>query len=107
VVLMLSFPPGGASGQMLCGLLAIPTRTLKRWRTWARLRFGCWLERAGFPVGRMVNLQIRCGRLVIEAEPERVPAAELLERIARVSEDGSPKRELDAHVRRLKRDRID
>ena len=39
VVLMLSSPPGGASGQMLCDLLAIPTRTLKRWRTWWRRDF--------------------------------------------------------------------
>jgi hypothetical protein len=36
---MLSSPPGGASGQALCDLLSIPTRTLKRWRTWWREDF--------------------------------------------------------------------
>jgi hypothetical protein len=39
VVLMLASPPGGASGQALCDLLRIPTRTLKRWRTWWREDF--------------------------------------------------------------------
>ena len=39
VVLMLASPPGGASGQVLCDLLSIPTRTLKRWRTWWREDF--------------------------------------------------------------------
>jgi hypothetical protein len=39
VVLMLTSPPGGASGQALCNLLSIPTRTLKRWRTWWREYF--------------------------------------------------------------------
>lgn len=67
---------------------------------------GAWLERAGFPIGRMVKVRVSSGRLLIEAQPERVPAAEVLERIARVSEGGLPKRELDALVRRLKRDRI-
>jgi hypothetical protein len=32
-------PPGGASGQALCYLFSIPTRTLKRWRTWWREDF--------------------------------------------------------------------
>ena len=69
---------------------------------------GAWLERAGFAVGAPVKLHVSRGRLVIEAaEPERVPKAEVLERIARVSEGGLPKRELDALVRRLKQDRID
>ena len=69
---------------------------------------GAWLERAGFLVGRMVEVNVSFGRLVIETvEPERVPKAEVLERIARVSEGGLPKREFDALVRRLKRDRID
>ena len=68
---------------------------------------GAWLERAGFLVGRTVKVCVSSGRLVIEAGPERVPTAEVLERIARVSEDGLPKRELDALVQRLKRDRID
>ena len=69
---------------------------------------GAWLERAGFLAGRMVKVHVSFGRLVIEtAEPERVPKAEVLERIARVSEDGLPKRELDALVRHLERNRID
>jgi Toxin SymE, type I toxin-antitoxin system len=69
---------------------------------------GRWLERAGFTVGRIVKVHVNCGRLVIEpTEPERVPQTEALERIAQVSEGGLPKRELDAFVRRLKRDRID
>jgi hypothetical protein len=69
---------------------------------------GAWLERAGFLVGRMVKVHVSSGQLVIEAaEPERVSKAEVLERIARVSEGGLPKRELDAFVRHLKRNRID
>ena len=39
VVLMLSSPPGSCSGQALCDLLSIPSRTLKRWRTWWRKDF--------------------------------------------------------------------
>ncbi len=39
VVLMLASPPGGASGQKLCDLFSIPTRTLKRWRRWWREDF--------------------------------------------------------------------
>ena len=69
---------------------------------------GAWLERAGFLVGRTVKVHVSFGRLVIEtAEPERVPKAEVLERIARVSEGGLPKRDLDALVRHLERNRID
>ena len=69
---------------------------------------GAWLERAGFAIGAPVKVHVSRGRLVIEAaEPERVPQAEILENIARVSEGGLPKRELDALVRHLKRDRID
>jgi hypothetical protein len=41
VVLMLASPPGGASEQALCDLFSIPTRTLKRWRTWWREDFPC------------------------------------------------------------------
>jgi hypothetical protein len=41
VVLMLVSPPGGASGQALCDLFGIPTRTLKRWRTWWQEDFPC------------------------------------------------------------------
>jgi hypothetical protein len=39
VVLMLRSPAGAASGQVLCELLSIPARTLKRWRTWWREDF--------------------------------------------------------------------
>jgi hypothetical protein len=39
VVLMLRSPPRSGSGQELCGLLRIPARTLKRWRTWRREDF--------------------------------------------------------------------
>ena len=42
--------------------------------------------------GRMVKVHVSFGRLVIETiEPERVPKAEVLESIARVSEGGLPK----------------
>ena len=69
---------------------------------------GAWLEHAGFAIGVPVKVHVSRGRLVIEAaESERVPQAEVLESIARVSEGGLPKRELDAFVRRLKQDRID
>jgi hypothetical protein len=69
---------------------------------------GAWLERAGFAIGVPVKVQVSRGRLVIEAvESERVPKAEVLERIARVSEGGLPKHELDALLRHLKRNRID
>jgi hypothetical protein len=69
---------------------------------------GAWLERAGFAIGVPVKVHVSPGRLIIEGdESERVPQAEVLEKIARVSEGGLPKRELDALVRHLKRDRID
>ena len=69
---------------------------------------GAWLERAGFSVGVPVKVHVSPGRLVIEAaEPERASKSEVLESIARVSEGGLPKRDLDALVRRLKQDRID
>ena len=55
-----------------------------------------------------VKVHVSRGRLDIEAvESERVPKAEVLERIARISEGGLPKHELDALVQHLKRDRID
>jgi hypothetical protein len=34
VVLTLVSPPGGAAARQLCDLLAIPARTLQRWRAW-------------------------------------------------------------------------
>jgi len=39
VVFMLGSAPGSASGRQLCGLLSIPARTLKRWRSWWREDF--------------------------------------------------------------------
>jgi len=69
---------------------------------------GRWLQRAGFQVGVPVKVHVSRGRLVIEADRDRaVPQAEILARIARVAEGGLSKRELDALIRRLKRDRID
>ena len=48
---------------------------------------GAWLERAGFETGAPVKVHVSRGRLVIEAaEPERIPKADILKRIARVSE---------------------
>lgn len=65
---------------------------------------GAWMKRAGFTIGRSVTIQVSEGRLVIElAEPERVPQAEVLAKIARVAEGGLPKRDWDRFVRYLKR----
>jgi len=67
---------------------------------------GAWLKRAGFGVGVPVTVRVSARRLVIEAaEPERVPQAEVLAKIARVAEGGLPKRDLDRFVRYLKRGR--
>ena len=65
---------------------------------------GAWLKRAGFAIGVPVTVRVSAGRLVIEAaEPERVPQAEVLAKIARVAEGGLRKRDLDRFVRYLKR----
>ena len=65
---------------------------------------GAWLKRAGFAIGVPVMVRVSAGRLVIDAsEPERVPQAEVLAKIARVAEGGLPKRDLDRFVRYLKR----
>ena len=65
---------------------------------------GGWLNRAGFAVGVPVSVRVSTGRLVIEvAGPERVSQAEVLAKIARVAEDGLPKRDWDRFVRYLKR----
>ena len=70
-----------------------------------RLR-GTWLKRAGFAIGVPVTVRVSEGRLVIEvAEPEHMSQAEVLTAIARVADDGLPKREVDALVRQLKRRR--
>jgi hypothetical protein len=69
---------------------------------------GAWLGDAGFAIGVPVKVHVSRGRLIIEAaESERIPQAEVLQSIARVSEGGLPKRELDTLVRRLRRNRID
>ena len=41
VVLMLVSPPGASPGQTLCDLLAIPERTVSRWRSWWSRDFVC------------------------------------------------------------------
>ena len=70
-----------------------------------RLR-GAWLKRAGFAVGVQASVRVSTGRLVIEvAEPERVSQAEVLAKIARVSEGGLPKRDWDRFVAQLRRGR--
>ena len=68
---------------------------------------GRWLQRAGFHVGVPVKVHVSRGRLVIEADRDRVPQDEVLARIAQVSEGGLSKRDLDALIRHLKRERID
>lgn len=68
---------------------------------------GRWLQRAGFRVGVPVKVHVSRGRLVIEADRDRALQDEVLARIAQVTEDGLSKRDLDALIRRLKRDRIE
>jgi hypothetical protein len=68
---------------------------------------GRWLQRAGFHAGVPVKVHASRGRLVIEADRDRAPRDEVLARIAQVAEGGLPQRDLDALIRRLKRDRID
>ena len=68
---------------------------------------GRWLQRAGFHVGVPVKVHVSRGRLVIERDRDSVPQDEILARIAQVTERGLSKRELDALIRRLKRDRIE
>lgn len=68
---------------------------------------GRWLQRAGFHAGVPVKVHVSRGRLVIERDHDRAPQGEVLTRIAQVTEGGLPKRDLDALIRRLKRDRIE
>ena len=68
---------------------------------------GGWLQRAGFHVGVPVKIHVSGGRLVIERDRDSVPQDEILARIAQFTERGLSKRELDALIRRLKRDRIE
>ncbi len=65
---------------------------------------GAWLKRAGFAVGALVTVRVSTGRLVIEtAELEHMPQAEVLARIARVTEERLPRGDVDELVRRLRR----
>jgi len=68
---------------------------------------GAWLQRAGFDAGVPVKVHVSRGRLVIEADRDRASQDEVLARIAQVTEGGLSKRDLDALIRRLKRDRVD
>jgi antitoxin component of MazEF toxin-antitoxin module len=68
---------------------------------------GAWLQRAGFHVGVPVKVHVSAGRLIIEPDLDRTPQAEILARVAQVTEGGLPKRDVEALIRRLKRDRID
>ena len=68
---------------------------------------GRWLQRAGFHVGVPVKVHVSSRRLVIEHDRDRAPRDEVLTRIAEVTEDGLSERDLDALIRRLKRNKID
>ena len=68
---------------------------------------GAWLQRAGFHAGVPVKVHVSRGRLVIEPDYDRAPQDEILARVAQVTEGGLTRRDLDALIRRLKRDRID
>jgi hypothetical protein len=68
---------------------------------------GRWLQHAGFQVGVPVKVHVSRRRLVIEPDCDRATQVEVLARIAQVTEGGLTKRDLDALIRRLKRDRID
>jgi hypothetical protein len=68
---------------------------------------GAWLQRAGFQVGDPVKVHVSHGRLVIEPDCDRAPQDEVLTKIAQVTEGGLSKRDLDALIRHLKRNRID
>lgn len=68
---------------------------------------GCWLQEAGIHAGVPVKVLVSRGQLVIEPDHDRAPKEEVLARIAQVTEGGLSKRDLNALIRRLKRDRID
>lgn len=68
---------------------------------------GRWLQEAGFHAGVRVKVQVSQGRLVIEQDRDRAPQGEVLARIAQVTEGGLYARDLDALIRRVKRDRIE
>lgn len=64
---------------------------------------GAWLQHAGFQVGDPVKVHVSRGRLVIEPDRDRAPQAEVLAKVAQVTEVGLPKRDLDDLVRHLRR----
>ncbi len=66
---------------------------------------GAWLQRAGFHVGVPVKVHVSRGRLVIEPDHDRAPPAEVLATVARVADEGLPRRELNALRRFLLRRR--
>lgn len=68
---------------------------------------GRWLQEAGFHAGLPVKVHVSRGRLVIEQDCDRAPQDEVLARVAQVTEGGLSKRDLNALIRRLKRDCID
>jgi hypothetical protein len=68
---------------------------------------GRWLQEAGFHAGVPVKVHVSRGRLVIEQDRDRAPQGEVLARIAQVTEGGLSTRDLDALIRRVKRDRIE
>jgi hypothetical protein len=68
---------------------------------------GAWLQRAGFHAGVPVKVHVSRGRLVIELDRDRAPQDEVLARIAQVTEGGLAQRDLQALIRRLKRERAD
>ncbi len=68
---------------------------------------GRWLQAAGFHAGVPVKVHVSRGRLVIEPDRDRAPQGEILARIAQVTEGGLSKSDLDALIRRLKRNQID
>jgi Toxin SymE, type I toxin-antitoxin system len=66
---------------------------------------GAWLQRAGFHAGVPVKVHVSCGRLVIEPDHDRASPAEVLATLARVADEGLPRRELNALRRFLQRQR--
>lgn len=69
---------------------------------------GAWFKRAGFAIGVPVTVRVSGGRLVIEVtDPELVPPEEVLATVERVVDEGLPKRDVDALVRRLRRGQSD
>jgi hypothetical protein len=70
---------------------------------------GAWLQHAGFHAGVPVKVHVSSGRLVIELEldrdHDRAPQAEVLATVARVADEGMPRREFNALKRLLLRQR--